>query len=461
MSTYFCILTSLGAAKMANATALGEVVEFSQMALGDGGGSLPTPNQSQAALVNEVRRAALNSVEIDPDNPTWIVCEQVIPADVGGWTIRETGIYDTDGDLIAVGNFPETYKPVLEEGSGRTQTIRMVIQVSNAATVTLKIDPSVVLATREYVDLKDAAHAEATDPHPQYQTKAKASSQAASEKVYVDGLQNKKRLFTVSGDADDIVLTSKTGETPIAALSDFDEFSFIVSATNTSSTVTIKVDDLDAVSLSGISSDTQIFGTALLTVRYIGGAFYIAEQINPKTGNPVSLIGEILSTSFAQTGACKMRFNAGELSRSTHPILFAKAQKNGLVDQALKDADLKEYGGKWGDGDGLTTFTCPIYDGAFLRYADNGRGLDVGRELGSWQSDAIRNITGRVGSFRTIGSASSDSGGALYVSNAGGDNAGDGDDGNTYHVYLDASRQVPTGPDNRPMSYTADAEFLV
>lgn len=168
MSTYFCILTSLGAAKMANATALGEVVEFSQMALGDGGGSLPTPDQSQASLVNEVRRAALNSVEIDPDNPTWIVCEQVIPADVGGWTVRETGIYDTDGDLIAVGNFPETYKPVLEEGSGRTQTIRMVIQVSNAATVTLKIDPSVVLATREYADLKDAAHAEAEDPHPQY-----------------------------------------------------------------------------------------------------------------------------------------------------------------------------------------------------------------------------------------------------------------------------------------------------
>lgn len=158
MSTYFCILTSLGAAKMANATALGEVVEFSQMALGDGGGSLPTPDQSQISLVNEVRRAALNSVEIDPDNPTWIVCEQVIPAETGGWTIRETGIYDTDGDLIAVGNFPETYKPVLEEGSGRTQTIRMVIQVSNAATVTLKIDPSVVLATREYVDQSSDEH---------------------------------------------------------------------------------------------------------------------------------------------------------------------------------------------------------------------------------------------------------------------------------------------------------------
>ena len=156
MNKYFTILTSVGEAKLANATALGETVKLTELALGDGDGSLPTPKQSQTALVNEVRRKALNSVAVDENNPNWIMCEQVIPEDVGGWTIREVGIYDEDGDLIAVGNFPETYKPVLEEGSGRTQTIRVVLQISATSSVELKIDPSVVLATREYVDKQDA-----------------------------------------------------------------------------------------------------------------------------------------------------------------------------------------------------------------------------------------------------------------------------------------------------------------
>lgn len=190
MSTYFCILTNVGAAKLANATALGQTLSLSKMALGDGGGSLPTPDQAQTSLVNEVRRELLNSVTIDDDNPNWIVCEQVIPADEGGWTIRETGLYDEDGDLVAVGNFPETYKPVLEEGSGRTQTIRMVIQVSNAATVTLKIDPAVVLATREYVDQKNLAHVEAENPHPQYQTKVDAAEAGGETADQIDSLSS-------------------------------------------------------------------------------------------------------------------------------------------------------------------------------------------------------------------------------------------------------------------------------
>lgn len=168
MSKFFTLLTTVGEAKLANATALGQTVKFEKMAIGDGNGELPVPDQKQTALVNEVRREPLNAVETDPDNPNWIVCEQVIPENVGGWTIREVGIYDVDGDLIAVGNFPETYKPILEEGSGRTQTVRLVLQVSSTATVELKIDPSVVLATRKYSDDQDKAHIGAQNPHPQY-----------------------------------------------------------------------------------------------------------------------------------------------------------------------------------------------------------------------------------------------------------------------------------------------------
>ncbi|MBY7944699.1 phage tail protein [Vibrio fluvialis] len=189
MSKFFTVLTTIGEAKLANATALGETVKFEKLAIGDGNGELPVPNQNQTALINEVRRSLLNSVETDPENPNWIICEQIIPENVGGWTIREVGIYDVDGDLVVVGNFPETYKPVLEEGSGRTQTVRIVLQVSSTATVELKIDPSVVLATREYVDKQDESHVNAGDPHTQYLKKTeKAASAATADTIGVTNL---------------------------------------------------------------------------------------------------------------------------------------------------------------------------------------------------------------------------------------------------------------------------------
>lgn len=151
---YYAVLTNVGAAKLANATALGAQVEITKMAVGDGNGALPTPSPAQTALVHELRRAPLNSLNIDPNNANQIIAEQVIPEDVGGWWIREIGLFDKDGDMIAVANCAETYKPQLQEGSGRVQVVRMILIVSSTAAVTLKIDPSVVLATRQYVDNK-------------------------------------------------------------------------------------------------------------------------------------------------------------------------------------------------------------------------------------------------------------------------------------------------------------------
>lgn len=149
---YYTLLTEVGAAKLANATALGVPLKLTHMAVGDGGGTLPTPSSKQVALVGEKRRAALNSLSIDPQNASQIIAEQVIPESDGGWWVREIGLFDEAGDLIAVGNCPESYKPQLAEGSGRTQTVRMVIITSSTDSITLKIDPSVVLATRGYVD---------------------------------------------------------------------------------------------------------------------------------------------------------------------------------------------------------------------------------------------------------------------------------------------------------------------
>ncbi|KAB8311532.1 phage-related tail fiber protein [Rahnella sp. BIGb0603] len=176
---YYALLTNLGAAKLANATALGTQLSLTQMAVGDGGGILPTPDPAQTKLIGEKRRASLNSLTVDPANTNQIIAEQIIPEDQGGFWIREIGLFDQDNTLIAIANCPETYKPQLQEGSGRTQTVRMILVVNSTDAVTLKIDPSVVLATRKYVDDKVievkayadnvmANHVAAANPHPQY-----------------------------------------------------------------------------------------------------------------------------------------------------------------------------------------------------------------------------------------------------------------------------------------------------
>lgn len=161
MAQFYTLLTETGQAKMANAIALGQTIEITHLAVGDGDGSMPTPDSNRTALVNEVRRAQINRVAVDEENPSWLIVEQVLPPDVGGWTIREVGIFDIDGDLIGYGNYPSTYKPTLDEGSGRTQTIRMVLEVSHTSNITLRVDPSVVLATRKYADDGDDEVAQA------------------------------------------------------------------------------------------------------------------------------------------------------------------------------------------------------------------------------------------------------------------------------------------------------------
>ncbi|ELB3424931.1 phage tail protein [Escherichia albertii] len=179
---YYAILTNQGAARLANATMLGSKLNLTQMAVGDANGVLPTPDPAQIKLINQKRIAPLNLLSVDPNNQSQIIAEQIIPENEGGFWIREIGLYDDEGVLIAVANCPETYKPLLQEGSGRTQTIRMILVVTNTEAITLKIDPSVVLATRKYVDdevlelrlyVDDqmSKHIAAQDPHTQYAQK--------------------------------------------------------------------------------------------------------------------------------------------------------------------------------------------------------------------------------------------------------------------------------------------------
>ncbi|HAV9784405.1 TPA: phage tail protein, partial [Escherichia coli] len=176
---YYAILTNQGAARLANATMLGSKLNLTQMAVGDANGVLPTPDPAQTKLINQKRIAPLNLLSVDPNNQSQIIAEQIIPENEGGFWIREIGLYDDEGVLIAVANCPETYKPQLQEGSGRTQTIRMILVVSNTEAITLKIDPSVVLATRKYVDDKISEH-EHSRRHPDASLTAKGFTQLSS-----------------------------------------------------------------------------------------------------------------------------------------------------------------------------------------------------------------------------------------------------------------------------------------
>ncbi|MCE0812951.1 tail fiber protein [Buttiauxella sp. S04-F03] len=176
---YKTLITTAGAAKFAAATAGGTKITITQMAVGDGGGTLPVPDVAQTKLIREKWRAALNKISVDAKKKNYVIAELVIPPEVGGFWLREMGLYDADGTLVAVANMAESYKPELAEGSGRAQTLRMVIIVSAVESVDLVIDTTMVMATQDYVDDKIAEH-EQSRRHPDASLTAKGLTQLSS-----------------------------------------------------------------------------------------------------------------------------------------------------------------------------------------------------------------------------------------------------------------------------------------
>ncbi|GAA5113355.1 hypothetical protein GCM10023211_21340 [Orbus sasakiae] len=226
--TYFTILTNLGAALLAQATASGTQLKITHLAVGDGNGNVPSPLPTQTQLIHEVRRSAINTVYTDENNENHIIIEQVIPPEEGGFYIRELGVFDDKGNLIAVGNCPPSYKPKLSEGSGRTQVINMVIMVDNTGTVELKIDASTVLATRKYVDdlisSKMTEHEKSTN-HPNASTTGKGFVQLNS--AINSTLENQaatpkavKTAYDLANTANTTANTSKTNAATAQAKAD-------------------------------------------------------------------------------------------------------------------------------------------------------------------------------------------------------------------------------------------------
>ncbi|EDR5085971.1 phage tail protein [Salmonella enterica subsp. enterica] len=162
---FYALLTDRGMAKIASALADKKQLHLQKMAVGDGGGQYYEPTASQAKLRHEVWRGEMNTLTVAPNNPNWLIAELVLPEDVGGWYVREVGVFDDEGELIAIGKFPESYKPLLPGGCGKQVCIRLIMEVSNTTAVTLTVDPSIVLATRDYVDVRLDEHEHSTN-HP-------------------------------------------------------------------------------------------------------------------------------------------------------------------------------------------------------------------------------------------------------------------------------------------------------
>ncbi|MFW0767214.1 phage tail protein [Trabulsiella odontotermitis] len=424
---FYTLLTDIGAAKLASATALGVPLKITKMAVGDGGGVLPTPNAQQTALVAEKRRADLNMLYIDPQNSSQIIAEQVIPETEGGWWIREVGLFDETGALIAVGNCPESYKPQLAEGSGRTQTVRMVLITSNTDSVTLKIDPAVVLATRKYVDDKVlelrlyiddqmAKHLAAADPHTQYAPKESptltGTPKAPTAPAGTNNTQIANTAFVKSA------IAALVASSP-AALDTLNELAAALgndpnfAATITNALAGKQPLDATLTSLSGKGVSGLL--------QYLG----LGEGSALPVGVPVPW------------------------PLPTPPEGWLKY--NGAAFDKLK---FPKLGAIYPGG------VLPDLRGEFIRGWDDGRGVDNGHELLSSQEDAIRNITGSLlyGYDADVGIQPNASSGALMYDTTS--RIADSlrltlatTSTNAYTWYpakIDASLVVPTANENRP-----------
>ncbi|EIX8819913.1 phage tail-collar fiber domain-containing protein [Escherichia coli] len=414
---YYAILTNQGAARLVNATMLGSKLNLTQMAVGDANGVLPTPDPAQTKLINQKRIAPLNLLSVDPNNQSQIIAEQIIPENEGGFWIREIGLYDDEGVLIAVANCPETYKPQLQEGSGRTQTIRMILVVTNTEAITLKIDPSVVLATRKYVDDKVLElklyvddqmrnHIAAQDPHTQYAQKHNPTFTGEP-----------KAPTPAAGNNTTRIATTAFVQAAITAL--------INGAPDT-------LDTLKEIA-AAINNDPK-FSTTINNA--LSGKQPLDETLTHLSGKDVA--GLLAYLGLGEGSALPVGVPVPWPS-ATPPTGWLKC--NGAAFSAEEYPELAKV---------YPTNKLPDLRGEFIRGWDDGRGVDAGRQLLSSQGDAIRNIEGFADGG--IGMSFDAIRGAFY--DAGTRSARMPNNTTTIDktddLGFDASRVVPTANENRP-----------
>lgn len=416
---FFTILTTIGQAKIANAVALGQQIQVTEMALGDGAGNPTTPNQAQTTLVRQVYRAQLNQLSTDPANPNYVIAELVVPSDQGGWTAREVGLYDVDGLLIAVGNFPETYKPQLSEGASRDLVVRVIIEVSNASTIQLKIDPSIVLASRQWVV-------------SQYLMKSKMAGGLTGQVLAKKSNTDEDFQWKNPSDAVSVLVDVIPERQVLAADQTVVNLAIIKAA---GSSVYVEGARLIETIDFNVTGTTQI----TLTESHPAGSVLHAyqnealDQIADASASERGLV-ELATLLELQTGTDPKRVPAvnvlsaylAELSakltppgavqafaRSTPPTGWLRCN-GAAVSRTTYNALFTALGTTFGPGDGSGTFNLPDLRGEFIRGLDDGRGVDAGRLIGSAQSDQLK-------AHAHVISMSNDTGSALNMPPKAGD----------------------------------------
>lgn len=388
MATFRTILTSYGLERLAQATAAGVPINLTHMAVGDGNGSETVPLESQSQLVREVFRAPVNRVYQDASQATRFITELIIPAANGGYVIRELGVFDDSGGLFAVGNVPATYKPTPSEGAFSDAAVRTAFIATNATVITLQIDPNVAVATQQWI-INNITAATLIPGGTTGQYLAKASN--------ADGA-----YAWVS--PDDVSIVVDVIEEP-QTLADAQTTVTWNVVTNRGLAVYI-----EGVRLTkGLGADQWREDPAQPDTRIILGKSYpastqiIGTQNEPSGSVPFPLIRDQNLADVPDKAAGRANldvFNKAEtrqmappsevayFARSTAPAGWLKA--NGAAVSRIAYADLfAAIGTTYGAGDGFNTFNLPDLRGEFLRGWSDGRGIDVGRGMGSAQGHAI------------------------------------------------------------------------
>ncbi len=400
-------LTDLGAAKNANANALGQPWKLTHMLIGDANGTDPVPAPGQTALVNQVYRAQLNQLYVSPVDANVLIAELVLPPNVGGWWIRELALEDEDGVFSAVAKCPPSYKPLLAQGSGRNQVVRMHVVTSGTANIQLKIDPSVVLATRAYCDGLIAAHAAAANPHPQYEFRGAVTSIATNTAL------STSQLGLVHADASAAAITA-TLPPSNAALGVRDVI--VRRVDNSGNRLTVRAAGDDQIKFhTHLRKEGYPFFYLLGAGDYwhlrsdgAGNWWLIGRLDGTALGRPV-----FETTTMVSPGGWGV-FAASLFNRAEWPWLWDHAQQSRITTIESARAGME---GCWTYGDGQTTFRGPEGRGEFLRVLDDGRGVDIGRVAGSWKKDTLGNhyhqplnSTGHGYGYYQSGTTSSDAG---------------------------------------------------
>ena len=375
MAKYISILTDYGTQALAKALANNQPLRLMQFAVGDGNGQAVTPNANRTALVNEKHRANVSAVSIDPRNNKQIIVELTIPENVGGFFVREMGVFDEQNKLIAYANTPESYKPTLESGSGKIQVLRMVLMVSSSNAVTLSVDNSVIFVTRGQLTPHTitATSANSFDQNGHSHATDKASTTQAGIVQLTDdtGL-----------DSDKLGLTARAGKKLAQwiaslqlALNNYIPMNKRSSAVNSNSNENVAT---SAAVKTAYDKGVEAKSAADNAQRSANDGINRANDANNNANTrqlKSELVGEVAFFARSTPPSGWLKANGAAVSRTTYAALF--------------DA----IGTTFGVGDGRTTFNLPDLRGEFIRGLDDGRNIDGGRGLGTVQVDAIKTHT--------------------------------------------------------------------